>query len=274
MLRDGIGTPELDIVPAGSILPHEIEDAGREARIEQRLRADGMLRDPLLVAAVRDLDGLVLLDGTNRRRALAVMEMPWTLVQVIPYADPNAVQLRTWCHAAPDDAATLLRSVAGIPDVVVEPVPPLDSADALRQAGTVAVVLDGERIAAVSLRPGHTHSRAGVLRRFVELYEPRLTRVDCDPDVLEERARQLGRGVLVAFPEFTRSQVVTMATRGLLIPAGITRHIIVSGRALRVNLPLDVLRAPSLEEARAALQAHVAGLHPRTYRETTILFDS
>jgi hypothetical protein len=60
-----------------------------------------------------------------------------------------------------------------------------------------------------------------------------------------------------------------------LIPAGITRHIILSGRALRVNLPLEYLGGTqSAEEANGALQRHLRALAPRTYTEPTILFDS
>ena len=66
----------LRIVEAASIRPHEIADPGRERRIEQRLRSDRLLRDPLVVGEVPDVDGYVLLDGTNRKRALAALELP------------------------------------------------------------------------------------------------------------------------------------------------------------------------------------------------------
>jgi hypothetical protein len=62
---------------------------------------------------------------------------------------------------------------------------------------------------------------------------------------------------------------------GALIPAGITRHVILCGRALRVNLPLELLDGSrTLEEANALLQDHLSGLQPRVYQEPTILFDS
>jgi hypothetical protein len=115
---------------------------------------------------------------------------------------------------------------------------------------------------------------------LVDLYEREMERQDCDPESVEEQAHALCGGeqdarTLIAFPPFSRSQVVTMATRGVLIPAGITRHIILGGRALRVNLPLDALAAGKpLPSARARLQHHVSRLHPRVYQEPTILYDS
>jgi hypothetical protein len=52
-----------------------------------------------MVGSLPDLAGFVLLDGTNRRLALAALGIPWVLTQVIQYGDERAVQLRTWGHA-------------------------------------------------------------------------------------------------------------------------------------------------------------------------------
>jgi hypothetical protein len=267
----------IEIVPADDIHPHEVADPAREERIERRLREDGLLRDPLLVGEVRHGSGYVLLDGTNRRRALAALGVSWSMVQIIDYANRNAIELSTWCHLTPFPMAHLVEQARLIPGLAVTDIPALESLQALSAPGVLAVVLDSDEITAVTLQPGHQGSRTQALRQFVDIYEHVLTRVDCEPDELEERARELtpaGQSVLIAFPPFTRSQVVTMATRGLLIPAGITRHVTVAGRALRVNLDLDVLRSDTIEEAQRRLRAHLDVLHPRVYRETTILFDS
>jgi hypothetical protein len=114
---------------------------------------------------------------------------------------------------------------------------------------------------------------------LVNLYEAEMDRLDCNADEVEARAHNFTRDhesrALIAFPRFSRSQVVSMAMEDALIPAGITRHIILSGRALRVNLPLEYLEGSlSAREAERALQVHLSRLTPRTYTEPTILFDS
>lgn len=276
LAKDSWGA-RIEIVPADAIHPHEVADPAREKRIERRLREDGLLRDPLLVGETRHGSGYVLLDGTNRRRALAALGLPWSMVQIVDYANRNAIALRTWCHLAPLSMVELLEQTRTISGVRVTTIPALESLQALSAPGVLAVVVDSEEIAAVTLQQGHQGSLTQVLRQFVDIYEHVLTRVDCEPDELEERAREAtpaGQGVLIAFPPFTRSQVITMATRGLLIPAGITRHVTVAGRALRVNLALDVLRSGSIDEAQSRLRAHLHTLQPRVYRETTILYDS
>jgi hypothetical protein len=221
------------------------------------------------------MDGYVLLDGTNRKRALANLGFPRVMVQIIDYADEHATSLRAWCHSAHITIDELIIGTRAIPHVAVHPVAELGASDALRVPGTIALLLSSNVQYGVSRLPGAGSSTAQ-LREFVDLYEARMTRVDCSPEDVEERAQSLTAGVtLVAFPGFSRSQVVTMALKGSLIPAGITRHVILAGRALRVNLPLDLLSGSlDVDAASAALDRHLAGLQPRLYREPTILFDS
>jgi ParB-like chromosome segregation protein Spo0J len=268
----------LQIVPTNGVLPHEIADPGREHRIEQRLREDGLLRDPLMVGAVPDLEGYVLLDGTNRQRALKALGYPWVMVQILDYADQHAIRLRTWCHAAHMPLPELLERATRIPGIEVEALSPLAAADALGESATLAVLLDKKQRYLLRRAPD-APSRASQLRRLVDIYEDRMVREDCDPEAAEEHAKRLHESAghpvtLLAFPPFSRSRVVAMAMQDTPIPAGITRHIVSGGRALRVNLPLAILSLASLDEANTTLRTHLEGLQPRLYREPPILFDS
>jgi hypothetical protein len=271
---------QLQIVDTELVHSHEIADPSREKRIEARLREDGILRDPLIVGSVADIDGFVLLDGTNRKRALAALGFPRVMVQVVDYANQQEVVLKTWCHAARISMAQLLSGAAQIPGVELSALPPLATADVLAAPSTLAVILDRKDRYAVVQSQDHETSRVQNLRSLVNLYKESLTRVDCQPEEVEERAQKLDfqtdeTQVLVAFPPFSRSQVVAMAVGDNPIPAGITRHLILSGRALRVNLGLPLLaESLSLAEANGSLEQHLQGLQPRLYREPTVLFDS
>lgn len=268
----------LRIVSSERIHPHETADPGREQRIERRLRQDTVLRDPLLVGKVADVDGYILLDGTNRLGALRNLGLPLVLAQIVDYADPHAIELRTWCHRPPikmDEFLALIADVAGMRMVEIAP---LGTVDALREPETIAVALEGRRRIALSGAFDRQSSRITYLRELIELYEDRLIRVDCDVECLEEQAHSLssdasGSGTLIAFPPFSRSQVVSLALSGTRIPAGITRHIIHSGRALRVNVPLELLSGDEKQAGRA-LERHLGALQPRIYVEPTVLFDS
>lgn len=273
---DALQRMRLQIVDASLVRSHEFADPGREHRIFKRLRDDRVLRDPLIVGTVPDVQGYVLLDGTNRTRALAELGLPYVLVQLIDYADEHNVQLQTWCHAADLSLPDILGGIMQIPGVTTLELPPLATGDALRSLSTLAVLANRDEQFAVSRIPEHPESRAEQLRSVVDLYEFCMVRMDCAPDEVEQRARSLPvTRSLIAFPPFARSQVVTMAIRGTLIPAGITRHVIAGGRALRVNVPLEMLDGTSdLDTANALLQRHLDALQPRLYREPTVLFDS
>lgn len=270
----------LRVVSTELVRPHEVADPAREARIETRLREDGVLRDPLLVGQVPDVKGYVLLDGTNRKQALQALGLPGVMVQIIDYADQQAIALRTWCHAAPLPIESIKSQAADIPGVRIEPLSPLEAPDVLSSRETLAVLLDQGHRYVILRGGGSAAGRPSQLRSLVDIYEDRLTRVDCEPEGLEERAHQSAASgsvpeTLIAFPPFTRAQVVSLAMSDTLIPAGITRHVITTGRALRVNLPLEVLALEDgVEAADLRLAEHAADLRPRMYREPTILFDS
>ena len=82
---------------------------------------------------------------------------------------------------------------------------------------------------------------------------------------------------VMMFPQFTPDEIKKIALKNNLLPAGITRHII-PGRALHVNIPLDVLKEDkSLKQKNAWLQnwltEKVFKKEARHYEEGVFLFD-
>ena len=64
------GFPDLRIVPVSDLLLHEDVDLERVARLLDRLSADGILRNPPIVASLDGSDRYLLLDGANRVSAI------------------------------------------------------------------------------------------------------------------------------------------------------------------------------------------------------------
>jgi len=90
--------------------------------------------------------------------------------------------------------------------------------------------------------------------------------------------------LIVAFPKFTPQQVVQIATKlatdangenVIKMPPGITRHIVLEGRALRINFPLSVLKTEgmSLEAKNEVLKEFLRKKKPRRYEEPTFMYD-
>jgi hypothetical protein len=271
-LATGQALPDLRIVGRSQVHLHEDCDQARVDRLVARLHADGVLRHPPIAASVPD-EGFVVLDGANRTSALLALEAPLIPLQVVDYADP-AVQLKVWHHllVQPIDLPARLRSQG----LTLQAVTPAEAARGLeertsacyvlRASGAVAVSLPSERLLAQTLSVV-----VGTYKTTNQIY--RVTETTLDP-----LAREYGAiGELVVFPTLTKHDIVEVARAPVKLPTGITRHLI-PGRALRVNLPLDVLTSPG--DVAAKNQWLADELHRklldhqiRYYPEATFLFD-
>jgi len=274
--------PRLAILPMRSLVPHEEVDPKRSEPLASRLRAEGVLKNPPVVAPVEGEDRYVVLDGTNRLVALSVLACPHVVVQVVDYDDPDLV-LDTWFHLItgmpPDEFASAMQTL----DIMrMEITTHLHARAELarRQAAAYAVLPGAHVPTGVHLLhvDGGMHRRAAALTRLVSLYQARGHIHRVNSDNLEELL-PLYQDVtaLVVFPRYEPSEIMELARQGAYLPAGITRHLI-PGRALRVNFPLDVLFDDRpLDEKNAWLQewlrAKLADKEVRFYQESTYLFD-
>ncbi|MDR7416632.1 MAG: hypothetical protein QN193_09395 [Armatimonadota bacterium] len=264
--------PDLAFVPTEDVLLHEECDPERVARLCERLREEGVLRNPPIAARLGSR--AVVLDGANRTEALRELGACYVLLQRVDYEDP-AVELRTWRHLVtevPPDLEDRLRELM--------PVERMEHREAVR-------ALEEGRILAYMWRPEGTLGLprgadlledVARLRALVAAYKgtARIHRVlGEDPEVL---AREYGEvGMLVVFPTFAKREILEMAHNGLKLPTGITRHVI-PGRALRVNMPLErMLREDPLPSLQAWLERwmreKVRTHQVRYYAEPTFLFD-
>ncbi len=272
--------PRLEILPTDVLFPHEDQDPGRSERLARRLRADGVLRDPPIVAPLGD-GRYVVLDGANRTTTLKLLGIPHALVQVVAYDDPDQVELGTWYHLiAGIDRETLLQGATRLFGQLRRL--PAPEARAALETGQLAAYLrtdGGEFVWGLPAPEGGLIPFARAVRAFVNLYRGKGT----IHRVLHEDWEALRQGYgeaagLAVFRPHTPAEVQELVRRGELVASGITRHVI-RGRALRVNCPLSLLEAdlPLLEknlrlakDLRARLQAHGV----RYYPEPTYLFDS
>jgi hypothetical protein len=273
--------PRLQLVRAADVRFHEHPERQRTDRLVARLRRDGVLRNPPIVAAL-DERSYVLLDGANRLSAFRELGHGVVPVQIVDYASP-AIQLKSWHHLLLEGAALGLRATFGrIPGVRLEAVSPDDAADVVRGRRAFAVLVD-ETQACWALRPaaGDVQLDAWLeaLDGVVSAYEgrTRLERIkwadDSDlPPSLDELEHQL-----LLFPTLEKQELLDIVRSHRLIPTGITRHI-VNGRALALDLDLDFLSELQDDTARIAhFDAYVQHLmvegRVRYYEESVFILD-
>ena len=272
--------PDLRFVAVESLILHEQHDELRSGPLVQRLREQGVLRNPPIVAALaHDDPRFVILDGANRVTAARTAELPHLLVQVVRYEDPG-VRLLTWHHALIDiPVPAIERMLAGVPGLTCAAADLRHALAVLARRDAIAFVSHGvDR--AITLHGGDDlRGRNVLLNALVERYrsQVRFHRVGND-SLVDAQADHPEVTALVVFPHFDPAEILELATSGARLPAGITRHL-VHWRALRVNVPLEMLSDThrTLAEKNRWLEGWLREKadqrQVRFYQESTVMFD-
>jgi len=280
---DDFRLPDLRFVPSGALVPHERHDSQRMEPLVERLREQGVLKNPPIVTPLTDgEDGaqrFMVLDGANRATAVRAAGFPHVLVQVARYEEPW-VQLLTWDHAISGMPATaLLDACQKLPGMALaeEPLLHAQAELARRQILAYALLEDGR---AITFSGGGSLERNNeLLNRIVDAYRERhrFYRMSTN-SMAVVKERHPDATALVVFPHLEPAEVMELAESGSKLPAGITRHLI-RWRALRINVPIAKMMdsAESLDAKNAWLAAMIASKwdmrEVRYYEEPTVMFD-
>jgi len=275
-MRMGPASLDLRIVPVPQLRLHEDFDPWRAKRLVVSLTHQGVLKNPLIVTELDDT--FIVLDGATRATALAEMGVAHALVQVVRYDEP-AVTLQTWNHVLVGiPSSSLLQELGRIPNLrgLGADLPEVQAALNARRA-VVGVVTDENR--AITFASGESsHGQILQLVQVVAAYRGRAeVHRASEVDMLDLFAIHPGLTAVVVFPPFTPDDVRRCARNEVKLPMGITRHLI-RGRALGINVPLDLLAGDgSLEQKNAWLQENIQSRlrqnKVRLYEEPTFVFD-
>ena len=275
--------PDLRFVPVGDLVPHEQHDDQRMQPLVRKLREQGMLRNPPIVASFDpddpDEPRRVVLDGANRVMAARAAGLPHIVAQVVRY-DSDDVRLGTWYHAlAGYPHERLGTALAGIAGLERRPESLHHARARLARRESLAYVVCSDGGVDTLCGGADLGQRNDLLNAVVNAYRDaspfyRVT-TDSYEAVLEAHPDVTA---LIVFPHFEPDEILELATSGALVPAGITRHL-VRWRALRVNIPIGMLAdtTQSLEAKNRWLdewlKERLLGRQVRFYEEPTVLFD-
>lgn len=271
------GFPDLRIVPVEDLLLHERVDLERVTRLIDRLSADGILKNPPIVASLPGSGRFLLLDGANRVSAIQNLDIPHLIVQVEPFENPR-LEVGHWNHVVRDiEARQLLDKVPEIEGVSSKKGRLGDAVS--EEAGFLASVTTNDHEALHLFASGTPQERARALNAIVDVYyrgEARMDRVN-HTDVAALHDQHPHFGALVSFVDFPKNDIRAVAEGGELLPSGVTR-ILVPRRVLGFNLRLPLLKSSlPLEEKRRWLKdeiQHKVSEHKvRYYQEPTFVFD-
>lgn len=277
-MRDSTALPELRMLASEMLVPHEEVDPRRIERLSQRIRAEGVLKNPPVVAHIPDSDQYVILDGANRAMAFVKLGIPHIVAQLVDYNLPGLI-LDTWYHVVSGmpliEFEQAITHIAGtqLVDIGLEA-----AREALETGKAISYIVRASGVRMLT-RPSSTPAGdLRILRDLVNAYKGRANIFRASNDIWELQAPYYPAiTALVIFPCYRPQDILEAARNGYKVPSGITRHVI-PNRALNINIPLDVLSADwDIERKRQWLQAWVmermAANAIRYYAEPTFSFN-
>lgn len=277
-MKESTILPDLRMLPTSALEPHEEVDPRRVAKLSQRLRQEGRLKHPPVIASIPDNDRFVVLDGANRSMALASMQVPHIVAQVVDYYDPG-VELDTWYHVVSGmKIEEFQAALHKIPGLHAQESSLHAARQALAQDKTAAYIVCADGIYLLKDAENHQPRDIDFLNKLVGIYKGRAEIFRASNDVWEKQAPYYPEiTALVIFPRLQPQDILAAARSNTRIPSGITRHII-PNRALNINIPFEVLESGlTLEQKRAWLQdwlmERMAANAIRFYAEPTFTFD-
>lgn len=269
--------PDLKIMPIQEIIFHEEPDLERSATLKLFLQKEGKLKNPPVVAQYEGYNHHILLDGANRITALKELEIKDVLVQRLDLFDPDLL-FRHWHHAVEKfTKQEFLNKLAKIESINIEKKPQkeIDFHDDGRQLCQIQFAdEDIYRITADC----DLFKKVDILNMISSIYRgfAYMDRVSYT-NLVHLKEHYPDFCAVVCFKKFTKEELIQIVQNNKKLPSGITR-IILPKRALRLNVPLDILRfqAP-IEEKNHWLQERinlqVKDKSIRFYYEPAFLFD-
>lgn len=242
------------MVESERLLLHEARDPVRLRRLQETIEEEGVQSHPVIVTPHGDR--YLVLDGAHRVSALHGLGCRLVMTQVVE--PPEVVE--SWSHLLRDGGVLpALRSLKGV---------------------EVSGNREGSYLARVAAAGGEAFVRArepGLLPEVRALWEVQ----GAYPEEVRRAAPgepvELSSGEeLVSYRDFTVGELVEVVSRGVELPAGITRFRVRS-RVLGVRFPLEKMLDGEVAARNGELEEHVRSHWERSrvryYEEPVVMFE-
>jgi L-serine kinase (ATP) / ParB family transcriptional regulator, heme-responsive regulator len=248
---------DLRLVELERLILHEAHDERRLARLRERIEAEGVQRNPVIVAPHED--AYLVLDGAHRVHTMKEIGSRLVLAQVVE--PPESAE--SWGHLLTGVDAAILETIDGVKA----------SGDGGGQRPLAEIeTAGGERVYLRSAGDGLC-DEVEALWALQRLYPGGdvVRRVDPEGPVRLEDGE-----ALIHYRPFTAAELVEVVRGGKVLPAGITRFR-VRERILGVRFPLAGMKDGDPGERNAELrrfvEEHWRQNRIRYYGEPVVLFE-
>lgn len=271
--------PEIKIVLINELLLHETEDPIRTKRLEERLIADGFLKNPVIVGRIAHGNSkFLLLDGVNRVSALKNLGFKDIVAQIADYFDRN-LRIANWCHLVHGfKRQNLLRKIEDIEGVSLEKTDRQEAERLLEQKKIISYLLfknedvfiikSSDDLKTRTLKLGEV---VGACCKYSTIH--RILKTEAE-SLLK---KQMTATAALITPTYEKEEIVNLASAKIRLPSGVTRHIIPS-RVLNLHVSLALLKVElPIEQKNKVVQEMIsqslAYEKARFYSESVFVFD-
>lgn len=277
-MRDSSFLPDLQVFATEKLLPHEEFDPRRIEKLAQRLRNDGILKHPPVVAQIPNQEHYVILDGANRVMAFRHLGIPHIVAQLVEYKQPGLI-LDTWYHVVAgmslEDFNQELKRVTGM-NLVPCTISEARQALSIKEAAAYIVCEEGVRKVCNSKEI--CEPDIGLLNRLVWIYKGHANIFRASNDIWDiQKPYYPDITALVIFPRLVPEDIINAACSSEKLPTGISRHVI-PARALNINIPISAMENDCSKEKKddwlhGWLMERMAANSIRYYAESTFSFN-
>jgi hypothetical protein len=271
---------QLEVIPIENILVHEELDPSNSKELVNFLKKSQTLSNPIIVASLGNKK-YVQLDGMNRIYSFKTLGIKTITAQIVDYNNQEEIELSSWLHIFNGDLKKFLAFIKKDPSLVV-------TQGKMDQVGhryikekdfgrLCSIVTNKKEVFFISTA-GNFLEKIKRLNYLVSFYKNDLSRgalpYTLNGDIIKKFFKQYPEdNLMVIFPTFTPQQVIETAKSGVLLPTGITRHLVKS-RVLNINLPLSLYNDnKSLSEQNKEQDKILSKKRSRLYEEATVNFE-
>lgn len=271
---------QLEVIPIENILVHEELDPSNSKELVEFLTKSQTLSNPIIVAPLGGGKYLQL-DGMNRIHSFKMLGIKTISAQVVDYNDQEEIELSSWLHIFNGNIDKFLKFVKQDKTMMV-------SQGKMSQVGhryikeedfgrLCTVVTNKKEVFFISTG-GNFQEKIKRMNHVVSFYKNDLSRGPIPYTLNHDNVKVFFKqypndNIIVIFPTFTPQQIVESAKSGVLLPTGVTRHL-VKCRVLNINLPLSLFKtSKSLKEQNEEQDRILLKKRSRLYEEATINFE-
>lgn len=249
----------LEIVNLENVVLHEKIDDNRLRRIANEISQHQLLKNPPLAMRISKNKHLIL-DGAHRISALKELGYKIAIIQEPKFNLFNELKIEAWGHVVQSEK--LINQLEA------------SSEFSLKSNGgkkIAQIEMLGEKVIEVYTLPFEHELEAKIVKtnKLNEFYASNT--LGEIKRVAPGHAEEIKAGeAFIKYEAFDYHDLIEIGKNNLILPAGITR-VVMPGRLLNINIPLEILNQPSFETNQLEYMVNIWNQSIRYYEDPVFI---